>query len=234
MFGKTKASSAGSVPKTRATQPNPYVANLASDDDRYMNLTVSRQNWIRAFQIMAALLAVSIGFNGYYMTQSKFIPVYIAYDKIGNVVTVGAVDKANPIDSKRVIRKSIENWIVNARVISGDQLAQKKFINSVYARVTSTGKAKKMLDEYYRSRNIWETASKFSVTAEVTLLLPAAGNTYQVEWTEVTRSMAGDIVKTERWKALLSYEIMALSSEEAINVNPEGLFITDFSWSKQI
>lgn len=231
---RKKAKQAAQAPDATPRKANPYVANARSDDDRYMNLSVSASNWRKAWQLTFALLVLSVTFNGYHMSQNKFVPYVVAYDKLGHIITVGRADQARPVDSVRVVRATVAKWIEAARIVTGDQLTQKRFINDVYARVTVTGKAKKMLDEYYRERNIWETAQKFSISAEITLLLKNPGDTYQVEWTETTRNIQGDIIKTERWKALLAYEITPLDTEEGIMKNPEGLFITDFNWSKQI
>ncbi|MFD2274699.1 VirB8/TrbF family protein [Undibacterium arcticum] len=130
---------AGSQPDK---MPNPYLENRRDTDDRYMNLAVSRQNWIRAFQIASGLLAISISFNGYYMTQSKFIPYIVEVDKIGHIVNVGVADKSNPIDKKRIIRAAVMEWVENSRVVMSDQLAFKKTIETVYAHVLNEGKAK--------------------------------------------------------------------------------------------
>lgn len=213
---------------------NPYLANKEDTDDRYMNQSVSRHNWIRAFQITAGLLAISIGFNGYYMTQSKFIPYIVEVDKIGHIISVGVADKSNPIDKKRIVRAAMIDWVENSRAVISDQLAMKRIVGKVYAHVTGTGKAKKQLDEYYKARNIFELSSKQTISAEVTVALPLAGNTWQIEWTETMRNQAGETMGSERWKAVVTYDFYPLDTEEAIRANPSQIFVTDFSWSKQL
>lgn len=217
-----------------AKSENPYLANRFDSDDRYMNLAVSRQNWVKAFLITSSLLAVSIGFNGYYMTQSKFIPYIVVTDKIGHVVNVGVADKTNPVDMKRIVRAGVIDWVQNSRYIVSDRLAQKKFIGDVYAHVASTGKSKTQLDAYYKQRNVFETAEKQTVSAEVTIALPTAGDSWQVEWTETMRNTGGEVISTERWKGIFTIAITPMNTEESIRANPSGLFITDFTWSKQI
>jgi type IV secretion system protein VirB5 len=232
----------GQTTKDRDDQPmsheksvdNPYIAHKTIQDDRYLNQAVAKHNWQTAFRITAALLAISMGFNGYYMTQSKFIPMVIATDKIGNLVVVGPADKASPIDDKRILRAEVLQWIENARIIVGDQFAQKHFIHRVYARIPSTGTAKTVLDDYYRDRNPFATAATQTVAAEVTLALPTSDNTWQVEWNETWRSLTGEIIRQERWKAVLTFELHPLTTEEGIRANPVGFFVTSFSWSKQI
>lgn len=234
---KRKAGTAEGEAKVdpKNTEANPYIANQEADDDRYMNQAVSRQNWIRAFQIVCALLAVSIGFNGYYATQSKFIPYIVEVDKIGHVVHVGFVDKAKPIDTKRIVRTTMMEWVANSRAVVSDQLAMKRTIEKVYAHVGATSKVKKQLDAYYKERQVFDLAAKQTISAEVTLAIPRGGNTWEIEWNEKRYSQAGEEIGfPERWKAIITYDFVVLDKEEAITANPTGIFVTEFSWSKQL
>lgn len=234
VFGKRKETAVGKQSKKGDAPVNPYIEHKERQDDRYMNLAVDKHNWQVKWRITVALLAISMGFNGYYMMQSKFVPVVIAMDQIGHLVVVGPVDKAHPIDSRRVLRAEVIKWIENARIIVGDQLAQKRFINHVYARVPSTGQAKTMLDEYYRERKPFATAATETAAAEITMALPTAPNTWQLEWTETWRNVAGDITRRERWKAIVTFDVSPLDTEDGILANPAGFFVTSFNWSKQI
>lgn len=216
-------------------EENIYIENRREADDRYMNLAVSRQNWIRAFQIVCALLAVSIGFNGYYSLQSKFIPYFIAYDKLGHIVQVGVVDKSNPIDSKRIIRNSMMEWIENSRAVISDKMEMKRKIDQVYSHVGSNSKVKKQLDAYYKERQVFDLAARQTIAAEITLAIPRGGNTWEIEWNEIRISPSGEkLGAPERWKAIVTYDFVPLDTEAAIRANPTGIFVTEFSWTKQI
>jgi type IV secretory pathway TrbF-like protein len=214
--------------------PNPYIANREEADDRNRNLAVDKHNWQVAFRLTAGLLAISMGFNGYYMVQSKLVPYVVATDSFGHVIAVGPADKANPIDSKRVLRAEMLDWVENVRAVIGDNLAQKRAIGKVYARVASTGRAKKMLDDYYRERKPFDTAQTMTASAEVKVALPTSPHTWQVEWTERWRNAEGQVVREENWKGLFTFEVTPLNTEDGIKLNPTGLFITDFTWSKSI
>lgn len=227
---------ADAPPKKSASKPaNPYIENQEAADDRYMNLAVSRQNWIRAFQIICALLAVSIGFNGYYSTQSKYIPYYILVDKLGHVISFGAVDKTNPIDPKRIIRKTMMEWIEDSRAVISDKLEMKRKIDKVYAHVGANSKVKKQLDAYYKARNVFKLAETQTIAAEITLAIPRGGNTWEIEWTETVMSQNGEVIgMPERWKAIITYDMVSYDTEKAINANPTGIVTTEFSWTKQL
>lgn len=202
-------------------------------DDRYLNLAVEKRNWQIAWRITAALLAVSIGFNGYYQMSSKFVPYVVAVDKLGTVIAVGPASKMNAVESKRVIREQVIRWVEWSRTVSGDQDAQKTFMRFVYARVESGGSAFRRIDTFYHDeRKPFTTAAQYTVTANVTLALPVSDSTYQVEWTETKHAPNGDILSQERWKGLFTFKTVVLDKDEDIQRNGAGFFITDFSWSK--
>ncbi|MFD2274700.1 type IV secretion system protein [Undibacterium arcticum] len=90
------------------------------------------------------------------------------------------------------------------------------------------------MDAYYKDRKVFDLAATRTIVAEVTLALPTAGNTWQIEWTETTRNQSGDIILTERWKGVITYDFVPMDSEQSLRANPAGIYVTDFSWSKQI
>lgn len=234
MFRRKRQVENGAEPKMKGDR-TPFIDHRVADDDRYMNLAVEKYNWQIAWRLTFGLLAISFAFNGYYMMQPKYVPYTIEVDKIGHVISVGPADRGNPIDTKRVLRRQVIEFIENSRTVVGDNLAQKRIMNWVYARVPSNSKSKTELDEFYRERKPFTTAKTETYSAEVTNALPLGSDrTWQVEWTETRRNLVGEIVTQERWKALLTYEISPLDTKEGIDANPLGFFVPSFSWSKQI
>ncbi len=220
--------------KSTSEKPSsPFLrAQAGEQDDRYMNLAVARHNDRVEKRILYAILAMSVAFNGYYMMSSKFIPYVVETDRIGNIITVGPADRANPVDNKRVIREQMISWVENARLIVGDQSAGKRFQKWVYARVQEGSAAKTALDRFYADRKPFETAADHTVDAQVTLCLPVSDNTFQIEWTETLHAPNGAELGKERWKGVFTYKIVPLNTEAAIRVNGAGFFVTEFTWSK--
>src|SRR5260363_96623 len=80
---------------------SPFLrAPSGAQDDRSMNLSIATRNW----QMTAAILAVSVAFNGYYMMSSKFVPYVIAVDKLGAVISVGTANRAHPMEDRKSTR----------------------------------------------------------------------------------------------------------------------------------
>ncbi len=210
----------------------PFLNYDGKQDDRYMNLAVAQHNWQVAWRITAAILAITVACNGYYIMSNKFVPYVVEVDKLGHIVSVGVANRAHPIDDKRVLRAQMIEWVEYARLIVSDHTAQKRFMEWVYAHVQDNSAAKQALDRFVHERKPFTTAANHTIDAHVTLALPVSDHTYQVEWTETLHALNEDAIGEERWKGIFTFQIVPLDTEEAIRVNGAGFFITQFTWSK--
>lgn len=235
MFGIKKASKSGEQAHS-GKKVSPFIAPEVADSnkDRYMQLAVDKRNWQVAWRITAAILAVSVTFNGYYMVSSKFVPYIVAVDKLGHIVSVGVADRANPIDWKRVVHSEMVEWVEGTRRVVSDQAAQKYFLRKSYARVEEGSPAKKSLDAFIKDTKPFESAARQTVDARVSYALPRDGSTYEIEWTETKIAPNGDKIGEERWKGVFTYKLVSADSEGAIRANGAGFYITEFKWSKVI
>jgi type IV secretory pathway TrbF-like protein len=218
--------------KSKVEKTESPFLNQEKSKDRYMDLASDKRNWRIAFQITAALLAVSIGINANYVLTSKFVPFYVMVDQLGHVISVGPADAANPVDFKRVVRAEMAEWIENTRRVVSDQAAQKAFLRKSYARVDGAGAAKLKLDEFIANTKPFEAAAVNTVEPEVKYTLPRTGNTFEVEWEETRIAPNGQRIGSERWKGVFTYKIVAPTTESAIRANGAGFYITEFQWSK--
>lgn len=226
---KEKAKESGTTKQKGKAAP---FLNEEHNRDRYMDLAVDKRNWQIAWRITAGLLAISMAFNGKYMLDSKYVPYVVAMDALGHVISVGPADRAHPIDSKRVIRSEMMEWVENTRRVVSDQSAQKAFLRKSYARVEEGSKAKKALDTFIAETKPFETAAINTKEAEVKYALPRGDNTFEVEWTETLIAPNGDKLPGVRWKGVFTYKVVVPESEAAIRANGAGFYITDFQWSK--
>lgn len=202
--------------------------------DRYMDLANDKRNWQIAWRITAALLAVSLGFNGKYQLDSKYIPWVIQVDQFGHVVSVGPVDRAKPMDIERVIRSEMIEWVENTRRVISDQAAQKDYLRKSYARVEEGSLAKKALDKFIADTKPFETAAMYTKQAEVKYALKRGDSTFEVEWSETLIAPNGDKLPGERWKGVFTFKVVVPETEAAIRANGAGFYITDFQWQKVV
>lgn len=210
----------------------PTIDPAPEDHDRYMNLAVASHNSDVRFRIVAALLAVSIGFNGFYMFQAKYIPVVVAVDEIGQKVFVGAVTESKPVDVERVVRREVAEFIEFNRSVVGDNALQKKRMTQASNRVPKGSVAEKIVNQLFTERPPFKIAETSSISTELKVLLRQSPETFHAEWIETTRSLAGEVQGTPvRWKAVVNYKLIPQNRPDTIENNPIGFFVQDLSWS---
>ncbi len=84
----------------------------------------------------------------------------------------------------------------------------------------------------------FKRAEKETVSIEIASVIPQTPETWQVDWVETTRDRQG-VVKGQpvRMRALVTVYIVATTpqtTEEQVRNNPLGIYVRDFSWSKQV
>jgi len=84
----------------------------------------------------------------------------------------------------------------------------------------------------------FKRAAKETVSIEVASVLAQTPETWQVDWLETTRDRQG-IVKGQpfRMRSLVTIYVVeptTETSEEQMRNNPLGIYVRDFSWSKQL
>jgi type IV secretory pathway TrbF-like protein len=64
--------------------------------------------------------------------------------------------------------------------------------------------------------------------------VPLSKDTYQVRWEETTYSKEGVSTGAKVMTGAFTLEIVPPTDEKQLRVNPLGLFIRQFSWSKDV
>lgn len=211
---------------------NPYVEARREWNDRYLDLARERRLWqIVAATELVVILIVGIGFVSLSL-QHKIVPYVVEVDSLGAALAIKhAANSAHPTD-ERVIRYQLAAFIRGARQVMTDRIAMKKGLEQVYAY--ARGGARTFLDDYYRTNNPFEVAKTYVVVPSVTSLLRLSPTSWQVRWTEEQRTSDGLLLGKSQWEGVVTTEIAPPTSEDAVQMNPLGLYVTDLRWTKQL
>jgi type IV secretion system protein VirB5 len=71
------------------------------------------------------------------------------------------------------------------------------------------------------------------VSVEITSVLARSPSTYQVQWRETTYDQ-GVATSSTNWTGLFTTKIQPPKNEQELRVNPLGIFITTFQWSREL
>lgn len=233
-------SAEGAVNDRKNATDNPYLTARRSWNEHVGAVVSSRQTW-QVVGILSLLIALaSVGGIVYIGSQSKFVPYVVQVDKLGQAVAVAPAEAAAHAD-KRVIEASVASFVADARLVTPDVALQRKAIFRVYSMLSPNDPAAARMNEWLSATEEskpFNRAKHETISIDITSALPQTPETWQVDWIETTRDRQG-LLKGQpfRMRALVNVYVVQPTNnttEEQIRNNPLGIFVRDFSWSKQL
>ncbi len=217
---------------------NPYLTARRSWNDHVGSVVSSRQTW-QVVGILSLLIALAgVGGIIHIGSQSKFIPYVIEVDKIGQTLSAGPVTTSSPADP-RVIHASVAEFITDARTVTPDVALQRKAVFRIYAKLAPNHPATVKMNEWLNGTaesNPFRRAEKEMVDIEIKAVLPQTPDTWEVDWVETIRDRQGMVKgKPSKMRALINIyiaESTKRTTEEQLRMNPLGIYVRNFSWSR--
>jgi type IV secretion system protein VirB5 len=208
----------------------PYQAAQQLWDERIGSSRVQARNWrLMAFGCLGLSILVAGGLV-WQSTRSHITPYVVEVDHLGEVKAVGpAIQAYRPADAQ--IAHHLERFIRDVRSLPIDPIVLRDNWLEAYDYATERGAA--TLNEYARANDPFSHVGQNSVAIEVTSVVRASENSFQVRWIE--RSYAnGAPSTTERWTAILSIVIRLPANEQRLRKNPLGLYVDGLNWSREL
>ncbi|HVZ42787.1 MAG TPA: VirB8/TrbF family protein [Ramlibacter sp.] len=225
------AAGASAEPGERDT--NPYLEARREWNERYGTYIIQASNW-RKIALLCGITALSsVGGLAYIATQTKVVPYVVQVDRLGEAQAAGFAEQAQPVDP-RVIRYALGNFVTWWRSLTPDRVVHKQNIQKLYAMVPVGSPAVTKLNEQFRAKSPFKEAEESSATVQLLALLPISGQTWQVEWMETHRDPRGELLKKIRFKATVTVNLSAPTTEGEVTSNPLGVFVRDFNFTQQI
>ena len=219
---------------------NPYLAARRTWNDHTASVVASRNMW-QVLGILSLMIALSsIGGAVYIGSQSKFVPYVIEVDKLGQALAVTQAMRSSAVDP-RVIKAAVASFISDSRLVSPDVALQRQAVFRLYAMLRphdpATEKANQWLNGTEDSTP-FKRAAKEMVSIEIASVIPMNDTSWKVDWVETVRDRQG-VVKDQPFnmQAVVTTGIeppTPETTEEQLRKNPLGIYIRDFSWSKQL
>jgi len=208
----------------------PYQAAAQVWDERLGASRVQARNWrLMAFGCLGLALLMAAGLV-WRSSQSLVTPYVVEVDSTGQVRTVGEAASAyQPADAQ--IAHHLARFIGQVRALPIDPVVVRQNWLQAYQYTTDRGAA--TLNEYARSNDPFARVGKESVTVEVTSVVRASEDSFQMRWDE-RRYINGSAAGLERWTAVLSVVLQPPRTEEKLRSNPLGIYINGLSWSREL
>ncbi|WP_295392429.1 VirB8/TrbF family protein [uncultured Thiodictyon sp.] len=226
-------------PARAAGTDNPYLNARRIWNEREGSIIDARQAW-QLVAILSLLIALAaVGGVIYFGSQSQYVPYVLEVDKLGQALAVAPAQRAAPVD-ERVLHATVAEFVANARLVTLDVALQRKAILRNYALLSPKDPAMAKMTQWLNGSedaSPFLRAAKEMVTTDITSVLPQTPDTWQVDWLETTRGrdgvQQGEPVKMRALVTVYTVATRPDATEEQIRNNPLGIYVRDFSWSRQ-
>ena len=183
-----------------------------------------------ALVVLIFIIAVlSIGISFFLTKRTQVIPAIVTMNDFGQAQYVGEVSRKNFQNfniPEVAMTYQVKDFINIYKSLSSDKEVVKRNIEKAYHLLTAVSASK--YSTLLREDNPYKDFGDYTREVEFeTEPLKISKDTYQVDYRLITRTLTGVIIKDIRQRAVIT--IKALSpTEEDIEDNPLGIYITDF------
>ncbi len=185
--------------------------------------------------MMVGLIVISIALTIGLVVQSMksvVVPYIVEVDTTsGEVKNVGKLLQSDYTPRDAEIQYFLRQFVQNARAITLDPVVYDTQMQTLFAYLTQDA-ARKMKTEIQNEGQLQKFAQKV-VQVKIVSILPIKGsNSWQVRWNEEEFATETGGLVTTPMSGVFTITIIPPKDEKILAVNPLGIYIADFSWSK--
>lgn len=207
---------------------------LGTGQDIYFKLAKNARNWQVAFLIMSVFCLILLVTNIRLSNRSQLFPYIIEIDKDSGIIkNIGDLRRIgyNPTDKN--VFSTLNQHIIATRSIPLDPVRYGKDIQEQYFYLNEVTQ-QKMLEYILKDNVEKKMKAKESRDVSITSILKIRDKTYQIRWEEKNYSDTGNIYAIEKMTGIFTVDYIKPTSEKMILINPLGVIITDFSYSREM
>lgn len=218
---------------SKNNEENPYLNARREWNERYGSYIKAASTWRLVAVISGIITIIAVIGLAVIGSQNKHIPYIVEVDKLGAAVAVAPAKQIQNQD-ERVIKHALAEFISNYRTIYGDPAVQKETIFKAYRYLLPASAAYSAVSDNYKQNSPFERMATERVNVEVMSVIAISPTTWQVDWVENKFDAQGHATGSENYKGAATLKFIAPKSEAEIFANPTGLWISEFSWQKNL
>ncbi|OPY65420.1 MAG: VirB8 protein [Syntrophorhabdus sp. PtaU1.Bin050] len=210
----------------------PYLKAKEIWDNRIGNARVQAYNWRLAFFSAMGLCFVLVIGLIYQSAKSSVAPYIVEVGPGGELLAVSKAVQANRAPNDPEIRYFLAKWIKDVRTLPLDAVVKKQSWISAYGCMRQ--KAALKMNEIVRKDDPMSRIGEETISVTPAAIVKMSEKTYQIRWTEDVFTKEGSPKQSYRMTGLVTIDFTQPANEKEIMSNPLGLYISDFSWSKEL
>lgn len=196
--------------------------------------TVRSQNYNLRLLLILSTVANMILCGGiwYQSSKSMLIPYVVEKSIDGSAQAVTVAKEAVYEPKEAEIKYFIEHFVLDSRTLPLDPVVAKNQWKNAFALLRS-GARNKMTEEF-RKDNMQNRIGTETTQISVKAVLQQSPDTYQVRWQEEVYGVDGSLKDKYTMSGSFSVEFSVPKTEQELRITPLGLYIKNFSWSREI
>lgn len=145
---------------------------------------------------------------------------------------VGPANRTNYQPDRKVIEYFLSQFIHQVRTIPTDAVLARNQWLTAYAFLRQG--AANTLNEIAQKEQPLQRVGQEAVSVQVRNVVPMSQDSFQLRWEETTYNKEGVTMETRNMTGVFTVEIAHPTDEARLKVNPLGLYIRQFSWSRDV
>ena len=202
-------------------------------DEREGEIIVQNYNLRRLLiGMLAVVIFLTVGLV-YKSLSSNVMPYVVEVDTItGAIRNVGTVEASKNYEvGESVYKYFLSKFLKNTREIPLDPVVYRENLSNAYGFLTRNASLK--LQTMLKTEKTLEKFGSQTVQINISTILPMeGGHSYQIRWTEENFTIGTGEKKVTPYSGIFTVQTIRSEDEEQLELNPIGLYISDFSWSK--
>lgn len=218
--------------KPESAPVTPYQRAADEWDRRIGTARVQAENWRYAALSALALAMLLTGGLVSQSVKSTVTPYVVQVNGDGVVQAVGPARQTNFRPGKPVIEYFIVQFITKVRSLPLDPVVAKNQWLSAYDFLRKS--AANTLNEIAVREQPFSKIGQETVSVRVKSVVTLSKDSVQVRWEESSFSKEGVSTGVKGMTGIFNIEITPPTDERKLRANPLGLFIRQFSWSRDV
>lgn len=202
-------------------------------DEREGEIIVQNYNLRRLLLgMMSVVMFMTIGLV-YKSLSSNVMPYIVEVDTTTGIVrNIGTVEASKHYQAGEAVYKYfLSKFLKNVREMPLDPVVYRENLSTSYGFLTKTAALK--LQTMLKSEKMTEKFGQQTVQINISTILPLeGGRSYQIRWTEEIFTISNGEKKVTPYSGIFTVQMIKSDDETKLMINPIGLYISDFSWSK--
>ena len=210
----------------------PYQRAKQEWDARIGNAVVQASNW-RYAMFGSLLLSIFLIFGLIYQSsKASVVPYIIQVGQNGEVLNASKAVETYRTPQDNEIKYFLGKWIHDVRGMPLDIVVKKQNWVSSYYFMRQSAAVK--MNEIIKKDNPMSKVGEQTIAVKLTSIVKMSSQSYQCRWVEEVFGKEGALIDAYKMTAVITVDFSRPKNEKDIFVNPLGLYIKDFSWSKDI